>query len=143
MSQRGAQWMAEKYHRTFQEILAFYYPGMVLKKAAAGPAAIPSADPVLAGTPGPAATPTPRPTLMPVDESLLPEGGWLASVEGIEEDSSLNLRAEPSPGAAVLMRLYKHQRLIVLEACADPAWVHVKTDNAEGYVMASFLERIK
>ena len=143
MSQRGAQWMAKKYHRTFQEILAFYYPGMVLKKAAAGPAAIPSADPVLAGTPGPAATPTPRPTLMPVDESLLPEGGWLAGVEGIEEDSSLNLRAEPSPGAAVLMRLYKHQRLIVLEACADPAWVHVKTDSAEGYVMASFLERIK
>ena len=39
------------------------------------------------------------------------------------------------------MRLYKHQKLIVLESCEDPAWVHVKTDAAEGYVMAEFLER--
>jgi len=143
MSQRGAQWMAKQYHWTFQEILAFYYPGMILKKAAAGPAVIPTVDPLLAGTAGPVATPTPRPTLMPVDESSLPEGSWLASVEGIDEDSSLNLRAEPSPGAAVLMRLYKHQRLIVLETCADPVWVHVKTDSTEGYVMVFFLERIK
>ena len=142
MSQRGAQWMAEKYGKSFQEILDFYFPGMKLKKAAAGAEALPTSDPLLAETPGPAATPTPRPTLMPVTEENLPEGAWLASVENIEDDSSLNLRAEPAASSEILMRLYKHQRLIVLETCEDPAWVHVRTDSAEGFVMVSFLEKL-
>ena len=141
MSQRGAQWMAAKYGKGFQEILEFYYPGMALKKAASGAALLPTPDPLLAETPGPAATPTPRPTLMPVSTAEIPEGAWLASVEGIEDDSSLNLRAEPSAAGEILMRLYKHQLLLVLEECEDPSWVHVKTDSAEGYVMVSFLEK--
>ena len=143
MSQRGAQWMAAKYRKDFREILSFYYPGMELRKAAAGAAVLPTADPVLAETPGPAATPTPRPTLMPVSTAGLPEGAWIASVEGIEDDSTLNLRVEPSQSAEILMRLYKHQRLIVLETCEDPVWVHVRTDSAEGYVMVSFLEKVE
>ena len=69
----------------------------------------------------------------------LPQGAWLASVEGIAEDSTLNLRSEPNGAAQVLMRLYAHQRLVVLETCEDPAWVRVRTDAAEGYVMVSFL----
>lgn len=60
-------------------------------------------------------------------------------MEGIDDDSSLNLRAEPNTAAEILMRLYKHQQLIVLETCEDPAWVKVKTDVIEGYVMVSFL----
>ena len=142
MSQRGAQWMAGKYGKNFKEILAFYFPGMKLMRAAAGSPALPTPDPVLAETPGPAATPTPRPTLMPVTESDLPEGAWVASVEGIQDDSTLNLRAEPSQAGEILMRLYKHQRLIVLETCEDPVWVHVRTDSVEGYVMVSFLEPV-
>ena len=63
-------------------------------------------------------------------------------MEGIADDSSLNLRAEPSQSSEILMRLYKHQQLVVLEQCEDPAWVHVKTDVVEGYVMVSFLEKI-
>ena len=141
MSQRGAQWMASQYGKNFQEILAFYYPGAELRRAAFGAPVLPTADPVLAEAAGPAATPTPRPTLMPVNAENLPEGAWLASVEKIEDDSSLNLRAEPSPAGEILMRLYKHQRLIVLETCEDPAWVHVRTDAVEGYVMVSFLEK--
>ena len=141
MSQRGAQWMAGHYGLNFQEILNFYYPGMKLQKVSAGPPAVPTPDPRLAGTPGPAATPTPRPTLMPVSTDGMPEGAWLASVENIEDDSSLNLRAEPRQSGEILMRLYKHQRLIVLETCEDPSWVHVRTDSAEGYVMVSFLEK--
>jgi len=144
MSQRGAQWMAGKYKKNFQQILSFYFPGMVLKKAASGAAQLSTPDPLLAETPGPAATPTPRPTLIPVSEASLndlPEGAWLASVENIEDDSSLNLRADPSPAGEILMRLYKHQRLVVLETCEDPVWVHVRTDVVEGYVMVSFLER--
>ena len=141
MSQRGAQWMAGHYQKNYQEILEFYYPGMKLMKTGAAARTLPTADPALAQTPGPAATPTPRPTLMPVSTDSLPEGAWLASVENIDDDSSLNLRREPSSSSEILMRLYKHQRLIVLEACEDPVWVHVRTDSAEGYVMVSFLEK--
>ena len=143
MSQRGAQWMAGHYGKNFQEILAFYFPGSVIKRAPFGQAVLPTPDPVLAETPGPAATPTPRPTLMPVTADDLPEGAWLASVEKIDDDSSLNLRAEPSASGEILMRLYKHQQLIVLETCEDPVWVHVRTDAIEGYVMVSFLEKVE
>ena len=142
MSQRGAQWMAARYGKLFHEIMAFYYPGMTLMRVQAGDAVLPTVPPVLAATPAPPATPTPRPTLMPVTAAQLPEGAWLASVEGIADDSSLNLRAEPSQSSEILMRLYKHQQLVVLEQCEDPAWVHVKTDVVEGYVMVSFLEKI-
>ena len=141
MSQRGAQWMAAMYDKTFAEILAFYYPGMELKKVASGAAELPTVRPELAQTPGPAATATPRPTLMPVTGDI-PEGAYIASVEGIEDDSSLNLRAEPNTASEVIRRLYKHQQLIVLEVCEDPAWVKVKTDAVEGYVMVSFLEKV-
>ena len=80
---------------------------------------------------------------MPVTTADIPEGAWLASVEYIEDDSSLNLRAEPNQGSEILRRLYKHQQLIVLETCEDPAWVHVRTDVMEGYVMVSFLEPVE
>lgn len=143
MSQRGAEWMADHYKKTFTEILEFYFPGTELKQVAFGKAPIPTPDPILAETPGPAATPTPRPTLMPVTSDRLPEGAWLASVEGIEDDSSLNLRSEPSPIADVIMRVYKHQQFLVLETCEDPEWVHVKTDALEGYVMVKFLEKVQ
>ena len=143
MSQRGAQWMAGKYGKLFHEILAFYYPGMTLMRVQAGDPVLPTAQPELANSPAPPATPTPRPTLMPVTADQLPEGAYLASVEGIDDDSSLNLRAEPNTAAEILMRLYKHQQLIVLESCEDPAWVKVKTDVIEGYVMVSFLSPVE
>ena len=142
MSQRGAQYMAEHEKWTFDQILKFYYPGMELRAAPSSLPAVPTPDPFLLSTPGPSATPTPRPTIMPVTESLrtMPEGGRLASVEGIDDDSSLNLRSEPSVAGEILMRLYKHQQLVVLETCENEAWVHVRTDSIEGYVMVSFLE---
>ena len=71
----------------------------------------------------------------------LPEGARMASVENIDEDSSLNLRAQPSTAAEILMRLYWHQQLIVLEEAEVTGWLHVKTDVIEGYVMMSFLEK--
>lgn len=142
MSQRGAQWMAAKYGKRFTEILAFYYPGMKLAKAPSGARQPSTAAPNLVNTPGPAATPTPRPTLMPVT-SPLPQGAYLASVELIEDDSSLNLRTEPTLAGDLIMRLYKHQLLAVLEVCEDPEWVHVRTDSVEGYVKVSFLERVE
>ncbi len=141
MSQRGAQWMAAMYNKTYAEILAFYYPGMELMRTGSAQPALPTVQPELAATPGPPATPTPRPTLMPVTGEL-PAGAYLAAVTGIEDDSSLNLRAEPNTASEIIMRLYKHQQLVVLETCEDPAWVKVRTDVVEGYVMVSFLEKL-
>ena len=138
LSQRGAQQMAGAGKKTFREILSFYFPGAVLKEYAGETAPLPTPPPQLAKDPGPAPTATPRPTLMPVTEEL-PEGARRAKVENIAEDSTLNLRAQPSAGAEILMRLYCHQELIVLEQCDIPGWVHVKTDAVEGYVMESFL----
>ena len=96
---------------------------------------------MLGETPGPVPTATPRPTLMPVTAENLPEGAWLASVEHIDDDSTLNLREKPSAGAKVLLRLYKHQQLIVLEEAEVTGWLRVKTDVIEGYVIMSFLEK--
>lgn len=135
MSQRGAQWMAGQYGKTFDEILAFYYPGMVLMQGASGAAVLPTVLPELAATPAPPATPTPKPTLMPVTTDALPEGAKVMYVNA----SSLNLRAEPSMVGELLMRLQANQRVIVLETCDDPEWVHVKTDVVEGYCMISYL----
>ena len=138
LSQRGAEQMARADEKKFNEILAFYFPGAEIRKYTGEPAPVPTPPPLLAQDPGPAPTATPRPTLMPVTEAL-PEGARRASVENISDDSTLNLRAQPSAGAEILMRLYRHQQLIVLEKSDVPGWVHVKTDAVEGYVMESFL----
>ena len=140
MSQRGAQYMASEGKKTFKDILAFYYPGAKIKRYRADAAPLPTPDPVLCETPGPIPTATPRPTLMPVSGEL-PEGAWLASVEHIDDDSTLNLREKPSAGAKIVRRLYKHQQLVVLEEAEVIGWVHVKTDVIEGYVIMSFLEK--
>ena len=140
MSQRGAQYQASEGKKKYTEILAFYYPGAKLKRYSGEAAPLPTPDPVLGNTPGPMPTATPRPTLMPVTETV-PEGAWLATVENIDDDSTLNLREKPSAGSKVLRRLYKHQQLIVLEEAEVTGWVRVKTDVCEGYVMVSFLQK--
>ena len=138
MSQRGAEWMAGRYQKTYQEILAFYYPGMSLMRYDFAENALPAAPEALAATPGPAPTPTPRPTLMPVSQQPA-EGQWIALVTGIDDDSSLNLRSLPDLSGEIVMRLYKNQQLLVLERCEEDGWVKVRTDAAEGYVMESYL----
>ena len=138
MSQRGAEWMAGRYQKTYQEILAFYYPGMSLMRYDFAESALPAAPEALAATPGPAPTPTPRPTLMPVSEQPA-DGQWIALVTGIDDDSSLNLRSLPDLSGEIVLRLYKNQRLLVLERCEEGGWVRVRTDAAEGYVMESYL----
>ena len=140
MSQRGAQYQASEGKKTFSQILDFYYPGAKLKRYTGEAALPPTPDPVLGETPGPVPTATPRPTLMPVTGPL-PEGAWLAAVENIDDDSTLNLREKPSAGSKIVRRLYKHQQLIVLEEAEVAGWVKVRTDAAEGYVMYSFLQR--
>ena len=142
MSQRGAQYMASEGKKTFKQILDFYYPGAKIKRYTGEAAPLPTPDPALGETPGPIPTATPRPTLMPVTEPL-PEGAWLAEVDHIDEDSTLNLRELPSAGSKIVLRLYKHQQLVVLEEAEVTGWYKVRTDVIEGYVMASFLEIVK
>ena len=142
MSQRGAQQMASKGERNYKQILNFYYPGAKLKRYENGSTPLPTPNPMLDETPGPVPTATPRPTLMPVTEEL-PEDAWLASVENIDDDSTLNLREKPSAGSKIIRKLYKHQRLIVLEEAEVTGWVKVKTDVVEGFVMYSFLQNVE
>lgn len=139
MSQRGAQQMAGKYGMTYQEILAFYYPGLVVMRANMQKKSLPTIDAEMMATPAPTPSPTPRPTLMPVTTDNLPKGAYVAVVSNISEDSSLNLREAPSLSSDVLRRLYKDQRLIVLKASRD-GWSHVKTDVIEGYVRSEYLQ---
>ena len=142
MSQRGAQYQASEGKRTFKQILEFYYPGAKIKHFGGEPAPVPAPDPAMGETPGPVPTATPRPTLIPVTKEL-PDGAWMASVENIDDDSTLNLWEKPSAGSKIVMRLYKHQQLIVLEEAEVTGWVHVKTDAVEGYVMYSFLQNME
>lgn len=140
MSQRGAEWMASAYGKTYVEILNYYYPGMDLWRYEYTEEELPEAEEALSATRGPVLSPTPQPTLMPL--SLEPaEGQWIATVTGIDDDSSLNLRSLPGLHGDILLRLYKHQPLLVLERCPEEGWVRVRTDYAEGYVMESFLSR--
>ena len=138
MSQRGAQWMALNYGMSYQEILSFYYPGMQLIRFSDEESEKGNIDEVLLTTAGPAPTVTPRPTLMPLTKNIS-TGQWYAKVTEIADDSSLNLRSEPSLNSDIIMRIYKGQRLLVSERCTEDGWVHVCTDSVEGYVMEKYL----
>lgn len=138
MSQRGAEWMAGSYEKTYRDILSFYYPGMKLMRYSYAPVVLTGAESNLSSTAGPAPTVTPRPTLMPVTKPL-EAGQWYATVTEISEDSSLNLRSRPDLSSDILMRLYKNQRLLVVQRCPEEGWVQVETDSISGYVMESYL----
>ena len=142
MSQRGAEQMARQYGMTYEQILAFYYPGMGLVSYDTGSAPLPTLNAELMATPAPTPSPTPRPTLMPVSTNQMPEGAYLAIVSNIDEDSTLNLREQPNTSAEVIRRLYKNQPLIVLSVSKD-GWAHVKTDVMEGYVRSEYLQAEK
>ncbi len=138
MSQRGAQWMALKHGKSYQEILAFYYPGMKLMQYPKETAPLETPDEMLSLTPGPAPSPTPKPTPIPL--TLTPgKGERLAEVTEISSGSSLNLRMEPNLNAEIAMRLYKGQKLIVVRSCQEAGWVEVRLDGASGYVVEQYL----
>lgn len=139
MSQRGAEWMAAKYEKSYVDILGFYYPGMTLKQYPAQDEELPLLNEEQMSTPGPLPTPTPKPTLMPVTQEAK-DGAWYAVVSEIDDDSSLNLRVSPDMSGDILMKLFKNQRLLVLERCPEEGWVKVRTDVVEGYVMEKFLK---
>lgn len=138
MSQRGAQWMASQYHKTYEEILGFYYPGMKLMQFDEMAVDFAHVSEALQEEAGAAPSPTPRPTVMPLTLSV-GKGQWIAKVTEISQDSSLNLRSEPNLSSEIKMRLYYGQQLLVVEECEEDGWLKVQTDVAEGYVMAQYL----
>lgn len=143
LSQRGAQWMASHGGKTFDEIIDFYFPGSQILRYTGESVPLPVADLMLSAAPEPLVEEiASSPSLMTVTETDLPEGAYIASVENINDDSTLNLRSDPSPAASIVMRLYKHQHLIVLDEMDVPGWAHVKTDTVDGYVMTSYIEKV-
>ena len=138
MSQRGAQRMAASAGWGYRQILRFYYRGVAFKKVAPAYRTAAALDTAFLSTPAPPATPTPRPTLMPATPK---EGEYLAVVDQISTDSTLNLRKEPNTVCEVLTRLYYGQQLAVISAEGD--WLHVRTDSIEGYVMARYVSRVQ
>ncbi len=141
MSQRGAQWMAGNYGWTYEQILRFYYPGVELKKVNTSASMQPPVSMDYLTTPGPAATATPRPTLMPVTQTMA-EGEWKVKVTQINVNSSLNMREKPDTSSEILRVLYYGQELIASERLQD-GWIKVRTDVLEGYVMEKFVEAVQ
>ena len=144
LSQRGAQWMALDGKKTFEEIIRFYFPGSEIRRMKVQQISTQSAPKnLIPRTPEKAENniPAPHPTLMPVSAELLSGGAYIASVEGIDDGSTLNLRSRPSMASSVVMRLSKHQKLAVIDEYEVPGWAFVKTDSVEGYVMRSYLEK--
>ena len=142
MSQRGAEQMAKKHGMSYMDILAFYYPGMIIERYELMRQPVKTPDMSVFATPAPTASPTPRPTHMPVTRNNMKKGSYLAEVANISDDSSLNLRESPSLSAEVIRRLYKNQLLIVLDVNRD-GWAHVMTDVIEGYVRSEYLQTAK
>lgn len=146
LSQRGAQWMASEGKKSFEEIIRFYFPGSELRKMNTqdlAPVSVPEILIPHIADESEEIEPAPQATLMPVTDKNIPDGAYMASVEGIDDGSTLNLRSRPSMASQVVMRLIKHQHLIVLDELDVPGWAHVKTDAAEGYVMSSYLQKLK
>ncbi len=140
MSQRGAQWMAAQYGKTYQDILAFYYPGMQLVKYNYTSKMPPAVNSVFLATPGPAATPTPRPTAMALLSTPAPHE-TVVEVTNIGVNSYLNMRAKNSTTSDVLRQLYYGQKLYVVQDLGE--WLKVRMDQMEGYVMKEYVNPVE
>lgn len=138
MSQRGAQWMAAEYGKTYQEILTFYYPGMELVQMTWTEEALTSAEalPESLGYAAPRPTPAPTPGPLPA----LQEGEYYAAVvvEGV--DGTLRVRSGPSTEHGVVGVIRNGARMIVEEETED-GWAKMKTAEMEGYVSMEFIAK--
>lgn len=135
MSQRGAQCMAGQHGMNWEEILAFYYPGMTLERIEWHAPALSKLDAVTSGAARPDPTPQPTPAPLPKLEA----GERYGKVALSRSDSALNVRQLPSTGARVLAKLADGQR-VILRGEPDPeGWIQVRTAETQGYAKAEFL----
>ena len=135
MSQRGAQWMAGHYAKGWQEILAFYYPGVSLQRIVWPAVELTELAelPDGVGRPLPAPTPTPTPAPLPALEA----GESYAKVTA----SLLNVRSRPTTESQAIAQLAQGRRVIVRGEVDADGWVAVRTAELEGFVKAEYLEK--
>ena len=134
MSQRGAQWMAGHYDKTWREILAFYYPGMTLARMEWPGHALTRLEDLPAGVGAARSEPTPTPSPQPL--RALREGEHYAVVTA----TMLNVRQRPTTASFAIGQLPKGRKVIV---CSEPdadGWVSIVTGELDGFVKAEYLE---
>ncbi len=135
MSQRGAQQMAGQYGKSYEEILAFYYPGLTFETRAFVNKTLPPVDQL----PAQVALPAEGATAIPAQKELpaLKAGERYATVTLATAWSTLNVRAAPSTDAEIRATLANGWQVIVV-AEAD-GWAQIRTADAEGYVSSQYL----
>ena len=137
MSQRGAQQMALSGY-SFQDILSFYYPSTSIEKVRFSYVTASPLPPELLFTPGPSSSPTPHPTPFPLTRTPSPNE-YIVIVDGIQQNSSLNLRSAPGTNSVIQQVLYYGQKLIVTGETED--WYQVTFGDNEGYVMKKYVSK--
>jgi hypothetical protein len=138
LSQRGAQQMAGVNGFSWRQIIGFYYPGMTLVQMdyVRTPLQALDALPTNLGRARPRPSPKPTPAPLPA----LQAGEYYARVTLGSKSSTLNVRAEPSTGAAIKGAVDHGARLIVMEA-PENGWAHIKTAELEGYVSSEYISK--
>jgi hypothetical protein len=121
MSQRGAQWMASEYGKTWIQILTFYYPGMTLEKIDWN---APAREPLAA--------------LEAVPFSALPPLEDGERYARVRVDSVLNVREAPSTDSGVLDRLENGRRIILCGEADGRGWVKIRTEERTGYIRMDY-----
>ena len=138
MSQRGAQWMAGEFGKSYQEILSFYYPGLTFTRVELSKTELTELPALSAAPVQTAAQATPAPTQAPLPEPG--EGEYYARVTLSSDGSSLNVRRQPSTSAPILGELANGWRVIVTSLTED-GWAYVKTGTLAGYVSNAYLTK--
>lgn len=133
MSQRGAQWMAGEYGKTYMEILSFYYPGLTFESRAFAKNELPALGSLPAGVSGAEGTAQIPQAELPA----LSEGERYAKVTLSTAWSTLNMRESASTESRILTTLANGWRVIVMSE--ENGWAHVKTADAEGYVSTAYI----
>ena len=139
MSQRGAQRMAGIEGMGWQEILAFYYPGMALKKIEWNTPALEEIEALPASVGAARPEPTPTPTPAPLPE--LVGGQYYATVRLGDASSTMNVRQAPTTQAQIVAQVENGRRLIVCSEADADGWVSVMTAEFSGYAKLEYLEK--
>ncbi len=136
MSQRGAQWMAGEYQKSYYDILTFYYPGMSFKQEHFTDDTLAPIDQLPAGVALEGGT-----TLRQPELPELRAGEYYAVVTLSNAWSTLNVRESAGTDAKILSTLGSGWRVVASDA-AD-GWAYVRTADVEGYVSAQYLKAEK
>ena len=132
MSQRGAQWMAGEYGKTYLDILTFYYPGMSFETQHFSDDTLPAIDALPAGVAMSGGEIRTQPGL-PEPKA----GEYYAIVTLSTPWSTLNVRESAGTDARIRSTLASGWRVVASQA--KDGWVYVRTDDVEGYVSAQYL----